>query len=203
MIIHRPESDGDGISLDGDRLTLWAGGEELISSQLSREMTEMSLDEMLETHEIPNLFPSFEFALSEELIVWDLEIDTSMSARGAILGELCVIGGTGEIGESGLWEAQRARGAAFHFSARELALRPWLNSEEVSGEGWAFSLPLFVAVHQDQILRKRTAAAIEAFIYSLQAQREINLPYRRRVTNSFSHRDPIWSEDTPAIWKAG
>ena len=144
---------------------------------------------------LPDLLPQLSFSLDGTVRTFDVDLDVEFTLTHLVFGSMVSVGG--EV--HGLWQAQHLGSNEF-LRQEELpdGQRPW-SAGERRGYGWAIDLPAFLAADPDPVLRQRAALAIEALLYSLAAGREIELPYRRRISNVFEAQRPTWKVDLPLV----
>lgn len=191
-ISYYPLLDGQGLAFEEDSLVAYHNGQVVGSTEVD---TTADLDFLLESYMVPQLLPKLSFCYTEpRRLVMSMNVD--FAVPGTLFGSY-------ELdGIRDLWRAECVRHGVFlHANAVPPGVRPWANNDE-PGSGWQFALPPSLRYQPDQVIIRRAAVALEAFVYSLDIGREIELPYKRAFNNIFSAEKPMWSFNLPRIAEA-
>lgn len=189
VVPYRAAADGEnGLRLVDGRLEAWADGKLVASAP-----AEGPLAELMATYRVQEVLPEVGFAYGEPRTL-DVELTVDFSLGSVAFGAITV------NGERELWEAERT--GSHLFVERGLVpegARPWADAEPMPGRGWKITLPPFAQLDPDPVLRRRIALAIEAFLYALAERKEIQVPYKRRISTVFSAEDPMWAANVPVV----
>lgn len=187
-----PLFEGNGLSLDDNLLGAYIDDQLVGQTEVD---TTADLDFLLESYMVPQLLPNLSFSYTEpRRVVMEMNLDFSIP--GTLFGSYKI------DGVKDLWRAECVRHGVFlHAGAVPPGVRPWADDDE-PGSGWQFVLPPSLRYQPDQVLIRRSAVALEAFVYALDTGREIELPYKRAFDNIFSVDKPMWSFNLPRIAEA-
>lgn len=192
-VVYQPFDGSDGLQSQENQLLAWSEGEEVARGGLSRDEDMQSL---LWSFRAADLLPEINFSLTPREVVSDLELDLTKIYEGTLIGSGDFVDGDLE-GMSFRWRAQYVQEDIFTFSSPP-GTRPW-EQEEERGFGWQIFLPTRMYEEHDFVLLQRVGLGIESFLYALASRRDIAVPYRCRIRNSFSATNPAWRVGPPQI----
>jgi len=182
----------DGLELAAGKLRAYRAGDVVGEADAPAGS---SLGELLGSYRAVELLPELEFSRDGTRREIDVEISLDFSLPLLVMGSMSDISDR----RRGLWQAARVGSNDFlRQDDLPAGARPWA-AQEKRGYGWEIVLPAFITAVGDPVFSQRAGLAIEALIYALLQDREIDLPYRRRITNVFSAQRPTWSVPLPMI----
>jgi hypothetical protein len=196
-IVRYQRFDGtDGLTTTGGELRAYRGGELVAAAK-----TDGALDELLAGYIALGLLPDVEFTYTtpREYVV-EVGIDFQYGGR-EINGRLKLPGSEYD-GADLIWRAELTNHPEF-LRAGELpeGARPWVS--KVGGrtpdQGWEITLPPAILGSRDVALIRRVGETIEAYLCAIEADRPVDHPYRRKISNVFSAHDPLWAVNLPRI----
>lgn len=183
----------DGLQLRGSALTAWAGGVERGRAEVS-EAADLGL--LMRSYEVQDLLPDLIFCHSkpewhELAINFRYSLRTNREVHGYVVF----------LGQRLPWVARRGVHPDFMLPDQPCrGQRSWLRPEdEKDGVGLEFAVPSDIIDYPDPVVVRRTALALERFIYNLRDDWPMELPYRSSFTNLFSAREPMWPANLPRL----
>lgn len=189
-LVRYQEFDGqNGLAIEGQALVAYLSGHEVARVALDEPY---ELSRILRSYAALRLLPGLRFSYSEPRRL-EVKVTLDFSLPQQVFGAI-------EIeGRRELWRAERTRSADFLLGSQlpEQA-RPWAGAEE-PGSGWQFYLPHSLMAGSDPALTRRVAIALEIFLYSIEQDRPIEIPYRRMIDSVFSAERPLWSVNLPRV----
>lgn len=196
---YAPFDGRDGLQLEKGTLTCFYEGSPVGSVDVAESR---KLEELMEDYAIPTLFPDLVFRYTNP--AWyEISINFSYAnkQRQSVHGELNF------EGRHYLWWARMTMNPDFR--ATHLVphgQRNWLREDEVkAAKGLEFYIPPVIANHEDPVVTRRVALALEQFVYGIR-NGFLRGPYiydrkpqRRSFDNFFSIDEPMWSANLPRV----
>lgn len=193
VVLYHPYDGADGLQVLEGNLRAWAEGDIVGETKLPESE---DLPSLLARYRVPALLPDLRFAFEGQEITIDLSLEAEIFVDKSLTGIATWQGSRQEYRES--WMVDRIQSKRFLENDVPEGQRPWAEGD-TPGWGWRVVPPPTMSFYGDPVLEKRTALAIESFVYSLAEGREMAMPYRRRFTNIFSASEPMWRDDVPFI----
>lgn len=193
VVLYHPYDGSDGIQVLEGNLRAWREGQVVGETKLSEDE---DLPSLLAAYRVPSLLPDLQFAFEAQEVTIDMALEAEIFVDKSLTGTASWQGSRQEYSEP--WMVDRIQSARFTQNDVPEGARPWADGD-TPGWGWRIVVPSTMAFYGDPVLEKRTALAIESFVYSLAEGREMTMPYRRRFNNVFSASAPMWRDDVPFI----
>jgi hypothetical protein len=195
--------DGDnGLRLEKGILACYYQGTMVGKVDVAETRT---LEDLMADYSVASLFPDLLFCYTRP--AWyEIAINFSyaIKARQEVHGELNF------EGRHYLWWARMNRNP--DFAATHLVppgQRTWLKREEVEhSKGLEFFIPPHIAKHEDPVVTRRVAMALEQFVYAIRngylrdAYIYERKPLQRAFDNFFSIDAPMWEANLPRVLPA-
>lgn len=189
IVIFKSFDGRDGLLERRDDVLAYVG-ERVVAA--AEKPPETSLEDLAYTYRVLELFPDLVFCYTRPtrtelaIDIWsrhDRQLDGMMLYNGVMLP----------------WQVRWMRDPIFDL-ADELPAgqRSWVRKED-GGWGLRFHLPGAVHDQGDPVVMRRTALALEEFVYALRDRYDVDLPYRREFMNLFSLDMPTWRVNLPFI----
>ncbi len=196
---YAPTDGENGLSLE--RGVLSAHYQGAVVSQV-KVSDKSDLQELLDDYAVPTLFPDLLFCYTRP--AWyeiAINFTYAVKQRQEVHGELNF------EGRRYLWWAKMARypdfGATYLVPPGQ---RTWLRADEVAdSEGLEFFVPPHIARHEDPVVTRRVAMALEQFVYAIRngylrdAYIYDRKPLQRAFDNFFSIDIPMWQANLPRV----
>lgn len=199
---YAPYDGSDGLRLEKGALTAYYQGAPVGQVEISESS---SLEALMADYSVPSLFPDLLFCYTRP--AWyEIAINFSyaIKQRQEVHGELNF------EGRHYLWWARMTRYP--DFASTHLVppgQRTWLKPEEIAeSKGLEFYIPPHIANHEDPVVTRRVAMALEQFVYAIRngylrdAYIFERKPLQRAFDNFFSIDAPMWEANLPRVLPA-